>query len=270
MLYFDVESPDPASNGPGDTRSSSAAITLVFAFGEFELLTLDTLDLEDLTVLVSQGEAHAPKITGQPSHAVRFQRCGMVGAFPRPVEREVPFHPSGAEGHGGHVSRDAKVMSGETDRLDSTFELLLEPRDFQEADVLESDRIPGGATVDDEISNAILRFEELDDLVLFFMGGHTEGEVYFAVVVQAEVIQHFPMQVAGGGDLDERWIQGGDFPGRCGVPDGAAVFNAQFDAPTLNLAMLVDVEFQELAMDAVGLAVGVHEIGMGGRRIPPS
>ena len=133
MLSFHVGPPCPALNGPGDTRSSSAAITLAFACRELELGSLDALDFEHLLILVPQGASYIPQVTGESPHAVWLQRGRMIGAFPGPIEREVTLDPLGLERHGGHVGGDPQVVSGETDRLDSAVEFLLEPRDVQEA-----------------------------------------------------------------------------------------------------------------------------------------
>ena len=107
----------------------------------------------------------------------------MIGAFPRSVESEMALDPLGPENHSCDVGSYAEVMSGKPDPLDFAVELLLEPLDFQQADILKSNRIARGAAVDDEIFSATFGFEELDDLIFFGVGCHAEGEVDFTVVV---------------------------------------------------------------------------------------
>ena len=106
--------------------------------------------------------------------------------------------------------------------------------------------------------------KEFDDLFLLFLCGHAEGEVDFAAVVFAEVVEHVPVEVTGGGNFNERWIDLGDLFGGGGVPYRGAVDDAVLFAPTFELSVLIKVEFKKFAVGTVCFAISVHGVGVGG------
>ena len=231
---------------------------------KFEFVALDLFDGEQVGGFVVEGLVDVAEVAGEFAHTVGFEGGGVVGAFPGAVEGEVAFDPFGAECHGGGVGGNAEMVTGEADGFDLFGKVFPQAGDFEEADVFEGDGVAGGAAVDDEILVALTLGEEFDDLFFFFLCGHAEGEVDFTAIVFAEIVEHLPVEIAGGGNFDERWVELCDFFGGGGVPYRGAVGDAVFFAPFFELAVLVEVEFEEFAVGTIGFAVGVHGVGMRG------
>lgn len=229
-----------------------------------EFAALDGFDGEDLLAFGGEGEGDIAQVADEFAEAIGFETRGVVGAFPRAVEGEVAFEPSGSVGEGGDVGGDAEVVSAEADGFDAGFEGGAEAEDFLEADILEGHGVAGGAAVDDEIAVAATRFEMGDDALLFFAGSHAERKVDFAAVIGSEHIEEGEVEVAGAGDFDEGGGEGGDLAGGGDVPDAGGVEHAPLLAAGFEAAMLIEVEFEGLAVGSVGGAVGIGGVGVRG------
>ncbi len=79
-------------------------------------------------------------ITHQATETVRLERR-RGRCLSRYGRGEVPFDPSGAQGHGGDICGNAKVMTGKSDFLDPITEGRFQPGDFKQTDVFKSDRV---------------------------------------------------------------------------------------------------------------------------------
>ena len=84
----------------------------------------------------------------------------------------------------------------------------------------------------------------------------------FTAKVIAQVFQQTFVQVAGGRNLYQIGMQGTDFLGGSDVPHGSGIFHTELVAPFLQLAVLVKIKLQELAVFAVSLSVGVFRMRM--------
>ena len=122
--------------------------------------------------------------------------------------------------------------------------------------------VAGGAGVEHEVAKSAAIRDELDDPSFFFVCGHAQRDVNFAAVVVAEPADHRGVAVARRWNLDHRRVQAGNLFGGCQIPDRGRVDEVRLFAPLQQLAVLIEIEFEKLAMFAIAFAIAVHWIGM--------
>ena len=129
--------------------------------------------------------------------------------------------------------------------------------DFIKADIFKRNRISRGTGVDNQILMTTSLLEHIDNPHLFCMCRHAEGEMYFSLIIRYQPLKQPLIKVARGRDFQHFGFKGGNFLGRSQIPYRSAVFHAPLLAPGFELPMLFKVEFQKLAMLAIGRSVSI-------------
>merc|ERR1719446_286428 len=112
-----------------------------------QLRALLRLQGQDVGLLVRAGGVASAQIADELREPSRLQGGGVVGALPCAVLGEVALDPLCTHRVGRDIYGNAKVVPRKTDALDAVLVLFLQQSDVEQADVLEWNRVPGGAIV---------------------------------------------------------------------------------------------------------------------------